>query len=251
MDLLTEERQSIIVNMLSEKSILKLKDLVKLLDASESTIRRDLDELEAKGLLKRVHGGAVAVNGSFTLDYSIDERTGKFLTEKIAIAKYCASLIEDGDYVYLDSGTTTLEMIPYLSEKNITVVTNGVHNAQKLVENRVKTYLLGGEVKPKTQTVIGEQAVLNLLKFRFTKAFIGANGITFKSAITTPDDSEAVIKKLAIDLSKDSYVVVDSSKFGSVSFAKICDLDDVTIVTNKSDNKIDKRIINVATIIEL
>lgn len=247
--MLTEERQSFIINMLSEKNIIKLKEIVKILGASESTIRRDFDELESKGILKRVHGGAIATKSNFIYDYTIDERKEKFLEEKKIIGKYCAELVEDGDFVYLDSGTTTLEIIPYLKDKDIVVVTNGIYNAQKLVENNIKSYVLGGQVKSTTMTVIGEQAIVCLNNYRFNKAFIGANGISYKSSITTPDISESIIKNQAINLSKKAYVVADSSKFGSVSFAKICNLDDVIIITNKPKEKIDKRIIDSSNIV--
>lgn len=249
--MITEERQAYILDVISRKNIVKLRDLISNLDASESTIRRDLDELESKGLLKRVHGGAVGVSNKFTPDYSMDERQSEHIEAKKAIANYCADLVTDGDFVYLDSGTTTAEIIPLLRGKNITVVTNGIVNAQKLLENNINTYILGGKIKPSTTAIIGEQAMKELKGYRFNYAFVGANGISYKSAITTPDTSEACIKELAISLAKYSYIVADSSKFDKVSFAKICDFSDVTIITNKLEDDVDERIIEEFEVVQV
>jgi len=119
------------------------------------------------------------------------------------------------------------------------------------LDNNIKTYILGGYVKPMTKALIGEEAILEMGKYRFTKAFIGANGISANSSITTPDISEANIKAEAIRRSKDVYVVIDSSKFGKVSFAKICDLDEVSIITDAKKEGIDKRIVENTRIISV
>lgn len=246
--MLTEERQAHILEKINRFHTVKLKELVMTLDASESTIRRDLDELEAKGLLKRVHGGAIGIGNGFTYDYPIKDRSDKFLEEKRMLGKYCSELINDGYFVYLDSGTTIYEIIPFLKGKDIVVVTNGLYNIERLMENGIKTYILGGKIKPMTKTVVGEDAVININKYRFNIAFIGANGITMKSSITTPDVSEAVIKKEAIKLSKKSFVVTDSSKFGKVSFSKICNLEDVCIITDDNNRNIDKKILSKTSV---
>ncbi len=237
--MLTEERHTYILDKINRNKSVKLMDLVVELNTSESTVRRDLDELENAGLLKRVRGGAIGAGNIFTNDNTITERSNMNLNAKIAIAKYCSELIEDGDFIYLDSGTTTNEIIPFLRGKDVVVVTNGVFNAERLMENNIKSYLIGGRLKKVTKTIVGEQALVNLSDYRFNKAFIGANGITFNSSITTPDVSEAIIKNQAIKRSKEAFVVADSSKFGKVSFARICELGEVCIVTDLDLSKID------------
>lgn len=246
--MLTEERQAFILEKINRYNIVKLKDLVRDLNTSESTIRRDLDELEVRGFLKRVRGGAIGIGDSFTFDYSIKDRAEKYLDEKKSIGRYCSELVNDGDFVYLDSGTTTYEIIPFLKGKDIVVVTNGIYNVERLIENSINTFVLGGRIKPVTKSIIGEDAVINLNKYRFNIAFIGANGISLNSAVTTPDISEAVIKSEAIRLSKNSLLVADSSKFGQVSFAKICELNQVRIVTDSKNKNIDKKILEVAEV---
>lgn len=230
--MLTEERFKYILDKIKMNGTVKLKELVSELDVSESTIRRDFDELEDKGLVKRVHGGAVGTRSNFTYDNTITERITKFVKEKKKIAKYCGEMIKDGDFIYIDSGTSTYEIIPYLQGKDVVVVTNGVYNMEKLIENNIKTYILGGEIKPITKSVVGEQAVMQIEDFRFSKAFLGANGITVNAAITTPDISESILKRAAIRKAEEAYVLADSSKFGKVSFSKVCNLDEVTIVTD-------------------
>lgn len=247
--MLTEERFKYILDKVKIKGTVKLKDLVSELDVSESTIRRDLDELEEKELLKRVHGGAVGTKSNFAADNTITERITQYSSEKKRIAKYCSELIEDGDFIYIDSGTTTYELIPYLKDKNVIVVTNGVYNVERLLEYNVKTYILGGGIKEITRTVVGEQALKQIEDFRFNKAFIGANGVTFNAAITTPDISEAVLKREAILRAEESFVLVDSSKFGKVSFSKICDLEDVSIVTDADKDEMDEDILDATNVI--
>ena len=126
--MLTEERQAYILDRVNKFNTVKLKDLVIELGASESTIRRDFDDLEDKGLIKRVHGGAMSIDGAFTFDNTIFERSERALSEKIAIGRYCGNLVKDGDFVYIDAGTTCYEIIPFLRGKDIVVVTNGIHN---------------------------------------------------------------------------------------------------------------------------
>lgn len=249
--MLTEERQAYILDKVNKYKTVKLKDLVVELGASESTIRRDFDDLEDRGLIKRIHGGAMSIDGAFTFDNTIYERSEKSPSEKLAIGRYCGDLVKDGDFVYIDAGTTCYEIIPFLKGKDIVVVTNGIHNIDRLLENNIKTYVLGGYVKPITKAIIGEGAIVELAKYRFTKAFIGTNGISANSSITTPDVSEASIKAEAIRRSKEVYIVTDSSKFGKVSFAKICDLDEVSIVTDARLEDIDERIIEKTRIISV
>lgn len=241
--MLTEERQRYILRKIQIEKIVKIKDLIEEMEVSESTVKRDLDDLEQKGMLKRVRGGAIPVKELFTFDEPISMKKTKFLDEKIRIGKFCASLVEDGEFIYIDAGTTTNEIIPFLKGKDITVVTNGIYNAERLLENDIKTMLIGGEIKGVTRAVIGEQALNQLRNFRFTKSFIGANGVMLKSGITTPDISEAVIKREAIKNSKEPYVVVDASKFDNISYSKICDLNEVNIVTTIKKDDIDDRIL--------
>jgi len=228
---LTEERHRLILDALKDKGVVKINDLIDLLNTSESTIRRDLTYLESINALKRVHGGATLLKGRFD-EPSYNEKLVQSTEEKIAIARHAASLIKEGDCIYLDAGTTTYEMINFMDKKDIIVVTNGLKHIDALVEKNINCYILGGEVKAKTKAIIGVNALSHMGKFRFDKAFIGINGIHYKYGFTTPDVEEASLKEAAIELSRDPYILADESKFGEVAFVKVADIEKATIITN-------------------
>ena len=126
--MLTKERHKIILNELNKNSVVYVSELVKLLDTSESTIRRDLNSLNEEGKLKKVHGGATLVEKEFnTKDDNLEVREHLNIKDKSIIAKYAASLVTKDDFIYIDAGTTTNLIIDYLEEKNAVYVTNGIN----------------------------------------------------------------------------------------------------------------------------
>ncbi|RWZ54957.1 DeoR/GlpR transcriptional regulator [Halobacillus fulvus] len=230
--MLTPERHQIILETIKKHHTVKLKELVKQTGASESTIRRDLDQLEQSGQLRRVHGGA-SLKQSASDEPSMGEKVSKHHEEKELIAAHAASLVEHGDCLFIDAGSTTYAMIPYLKDKDIIVVTNGLNHLDVLTEYQIVTYVLGGYVKHRTRAVIGAGALQNLQQYRFDKCFMGTNGVSLEDGFTTPDPEEASIKQTALHLSKSRYVLADSSKFEQVSFTKFADLNEAEIITEK------------------
>ncbi|SDM17447.1 DeoR/GlpR family DNA-binding transcription regulator [Sediminibacillus halophilus] len=235
--MLTPERHQLIVKQVAEHGTVAIQELIKLTAASESTIRRDLSELENQHKLVRVHGGA-ASRQTISQELSIPEKTTKNLQEKKRIAAEAAALVEPDEYIYLDAGTTTIEMIPHLKNKNITVVTNGLTHLDALSAQQITTYLTGGLVKHKTRALIGRGAQISLQSYRFDKCFIGVNGIDLAYGLTTPDPEEALIKHQALQSAQQCFVLADHTKFGQVSFSKIADLEEVLLITNKMDEAI-------------
>ncbi|MGD6965833.1 DeoR/GlpR family DNA-binding transcription regulator [Rossellomorea vietnamensis] len=235
--MLTPERQLIILSLLKDKGVVKLQELIEETNASESTIRRDLIQLEEQRKLKRVHGGASLLQGKRT-EPSLSEKSFKNLQDKINIAKAAASFIQDGDSIFLDAGTTTQQMISFLEQKKLTVVTNGITLVEPLLEKGITTYLLGGMVKGSTRAIIGRSALDTLKTYRFDKCFIGTNGVDVDFGYTTPDPEEALIKQVAFELSQEGYVLADQSKIGEVSFSKIADLEEAVLVTNQDSENI-------------
>ncbi|WP_406548003.1 DeoR/GlpR family DNA-binding transcription regulator [Clostridium ljungdahlii] len=148
------------------------------------------------------------------------------------MAKFAASYIEEGDCIYLDAGTSTFEMIQYINKKSLIVVTNGLNHINAIIENNINGYILGEKVKNSTKAVIGCDALKSIEKFRFDKCFLGINGIHLKYGFTTPDSEEAILKENAIKHSGQSYILADESKFGEVSFVKVGNLDQASIITN-------------------
>lgn len=235
--LLTQERHQLILQRLNEKEIVKLQELVELTNSSESTIRRDLVVLEEQNYIKRVHGGASLLKGT-NQEQGFVEKSSKNLQEKKQIAEYAANLVEDGECIYLDAGTSVFQMIPFLASKEIVVVTNGLTHIDALLERGIKTYLLGGLIKSKTSALIGRGAIESMDKYRFDKCFMGVNGIHLQYGYTTPDPEEAAIKSRAIQLSREAYILADKTKIGDVTFAKVCDLQDATMITTEADCEI-------------
>lgn len=234
--MLTEERHKFILKKLAQEAIVKSQELMKELNCSESTIRRDLAALEQQGLLVRVHGGAKRAY-KFEQELAVTEKTLKNVQEKKEIAALAASLVKDGDTIFLDAGTTTLYMIPFLKDKQVQIVTNAVQHASLLTDQHNKVVLIGGVLKATTKAVVGAIATEQLSQYRFTKSFLGINGIDLEYGLTTPDPEEAAVKKQAMANSDNVYVLADKSKFNKVTFVQVGTLDHATILTNKLDKQ--------------
>ncbi|WP_034745389.1 DeoR/GlpR family DNA-binding transcription regulator [Halalkalibacter wakoensis] len=229
--MLTLERHQMILSLLKERGTVKIQEFVDETNASESTIRRDLTELEQAKKLKRIHGGATLFQKKLD-EPTVEEKTIKNSHEKRKIAELAASFVEEGDCVFLDAGTSTVEMIPFLKDKDIVVVTNGLTNISLLIDSRIETHVVGGYVKSGTRAFVGRSAIQTIESFRFDKAFIGVNGISLHDGYTTPDPEEAFIKENAMKRSRQTYVLTDHSKFGEVSFSKFANVEDAMIVTS-------------------
>ncbi|WP_284035945.1 DeoR/GlpR family DNA-binding transcription regulator [Neobacillus sp. 114] len=244
--MLTPERHRLILQLLKEKGIVKIQEIMELTCSSESTIRRDLSQLEEQKFLKRIHGGASRLQGKLQ-EPSMIEKSFKNLHEKQLIAKYAAGLVEEGDCIYLDAGSTIFEMIDSLPN-DIVVVTNGFMHLPGLLNKGISTFLIGGLAKQKTNALIGRGALESLEFYRFDKCFMGVNGIHPQFGFTTPDQEEAMVKQKALFLSREAFVLADSTKFSEISFAKIADIHEASIITNDLEDEIGHQYLNRTTI---
>ena len=236
--MLTEERHSIIIDTVNRKKNVELNELCELLDTSESTVRRDLSILHDKGVLVKVRGGAIAVDDSFTsLEQNVDEKAVLFVREKEAIARYAASIIEDGDFVFIDAGTTTEKMIDFIPARQVTFVTNAFVHAKRLAQRGFKVFLPAGEIKLSTEAIIGASCVLSLDQYNFTKCFMGVNGISVTGGFSTPDPNEASVKAAVINNSHTAYILADHSKFDKTSSVKFAYLNKCRIITDRLEDK--------------
>ncbi len=226
-----------------------LEKLVVLLETSESTVRRDLDELENEQKLRRVHGGAEYLH-PLQEELSNQEKSVKNIQEKLALCQVALKLIEPHDVIFIDAGTTNELLVQRIQEPSITVVTNSIHHAAQLVENRVKTIIIGGRVKESTDASVGSFAISQISDLNFNKAFIGMNGVD-KDHLTTPDPEEALVKRVIMENAKVSYVLADASKIGQTSFVKVAELKKATLVTNASDSKLLQEIKTKTRVIEV
>lgn len=245
--MITNQRYEKIMNYLNEKGSGSVNDLVDITNSSTATVRRDLTHLESKGLLKRVHGGATVDQMEQEEDYS--EKSVKNLSKKLKIAQKAAELIEDGDTIFIDAGTTTYEMMPFIRASNITVVTNSITLIDQLVRNGHNTHVLGGKVKPSTKAVVGHDVIEKLKTLSFDKCFVGVNAIDIHHGYTTPDEDEAYIKRTAVEQAIRAFVLADSSKFERSAFVKFAGVEEAVIITENENHPFLEKIDDRTTII--
>jgi len=223
-----EERKKLIVEHVNQNGRASVQELCAEFQVSESTVRRDLKELEEEKLIKRAHGGAVSLQ-SVNFEPSFSEKEDKFQSEKKAIAEVAVSLIEEGDTILLDSGTTTFYMLEGLKQfSRLTVVTNSLVIALELqFHTKIDVLVLGGSLRSDTISLVGPVTNQSLNMIRVDKVFIGTNGIDLQEGLTTPNILEAETKKRMIHAAKQVIVLTDHSKVGKVSFAKIEELTNI------------------------
>lgn len=231
--MLAEDRLEKIVTLVNEHGSITATDLMQLLDASESTIRRDLTRLAQMGRIVKVHGGATAVTRTVvSSDQTVYEKYSVHLEEKTAIARFAATLIGPDDFVYIDAGSTTERLVDFITETRATYFTNSISVAHTLLSRGCRVLVPAGELKPVTEALVGEQTVDTLRRYHFTIGFFGANGATPDEGFTTPETGEALVKATALTQTLRPYVLCDSSKFSMVSPVTFADFDDATVVTD-------------------
>ncbi len=236
--LLIAERRSRILSLLSQQGKVKVDHLSSEFGVSEVTIRRDLTNLEKEGLIERTHGGAISSTKS-RFELSFEQKAIKNIEEKIRISEKALRMIEDGDTIMLDSGTTTFQLAKRLgAKKNLTVVTNAINMASELSAIPDLTLvILGGFFKPSTGATIGPMTIGDLRDMHVDKFFIGCNAFTIKSGLMTADMNDAETRKAMINSSAQVIMLADSSKFGKTSFLSIAPVDAIDIII--TDNNLD------------
>ncbi|PKL06286.1 MAG: DeoR family transcriptional regulator [Spirochaetae bacterium HGW-Spirochaetae-9] len=224
------ERKRRIMEMLDKKESIEVVELTKLFGISKVTARNDLDDLEAKGLLVRTHGGAVlAEKRNFVrlVSNTLNENSDR----KRRICEAAAKMVEPGQIIIIDSGSTTVHLAPLVSELPITVITNSVLVVQKLMgAEQVQLIVAGGLLRRPSMSLMGVHARHSIEEVRGDLLFLGASSVTADQGITCNNIIEADTKKAMIRSVTKVCLLVDSSKFGKVSLAKICDWDSIDIL---------------------
>jgi DeoR family fructose operon transcriptional repressor len=216
--LIPAQRRERIHEYLMAHKIVSTALLCEMLDVSDATVRRDLEWLENDGLVERTHGGAI-LNERLNLEPEYQQRAQRSPEEKNQIGLLAASMIEDGDIVFVNSGTTTTQVIRHIRNKaDVTVITNNLIAVLELGEVGYDLLLLGGEFQPKSHSVAGRFAMSNLSQVYASKAFIGVDGISLKHGYTVPTNAEAEVVNLMLERTHGPiYIVSDHRKWGVVS----------------------------------
>lgn len=240
--MLAEERKRAICEIVNQKKIAKVSELSKALNTTEATVRRDLDELQEKKLLRRTHGGAIAIY-SAGIEFSIRDLAIKNMDSKQKIAQKAIDFIDDNDTVMLDGSSTVLELCKLMvkgSFKNIIVLTNAISVLTVLSQNpNITVLLIGGEYKSSIDSTIGGLAEKSIKDLRVDKTFIGINGIDHDYGYSITNFEEATIKKEMLRIAKQKFVLADFTKFGETYLAKVAEFEgdiDYLITDKESDN---------------
>ena len=233
----TVERRDSIIQLIQKNGKVRVDNLSEKHEVSSVTIRNDLDFLEKKGILHRTHGGALIRKNVYE-DPTLEEKQKLYQSEKQRIGERAIEMIDDGDSILLDSGTTAMEVAKRLSgKKNLTIMTNAINIALKLgsFEN-LNVMLTGGVLRKESFSLVGPEAEATISNYFFDKLFLGVDGLEIKYGLTTPNPMEAQLNRTMVDRAQQVIAIADSSKFGRHSFSYICDVDVIsTIIT---DNKI-------------
>lgn len=213
--MLAEERRLKLAEWTQVDGRLDANDAASKLAVAVETVRRDLDVLQRRGVVRRVHGGAIAVD-RFTHEYTIPERLGQNLDLKQKVAAAAANFIPDEGCIFVDGGTTAGQMAEFLRDRpKLVVVTNSITLASKLADSSTQTVMLGGRIRPASLSAVGAKTVSDLMDMNADIAFIGANGVSFDGGVTAYDTDEAMVKRTMMANSLERILLVDSGKFGS------------------------------------
>ncbi len=212
-----------------------LDDLCQIFQVSKNTIRRDIDEITQNSDIVKTYGGVMVSTQPKKPLISFAERNVKHQENKRRIAARAASLVSEGDSIFIDSGTTTLYMLEHLKEKRLTLLTNNIEvMVQAIPYDNISLISLSGTLNRKTLSFTGNNAARLLSSYNIHKAFLSATGITLENGATNSSPEETCIKEMAVKKSMEKYLLADSSKFSSVSLLTYCEVKDLTgIITDQ------------------
>ena len=239
----SQVRFKYILDWLESQEHITISEIAKKCQVSEITVRRDLDELERQGFLIRTHGGAIR-NKPIENLFSFDNKMTRNLEEKNEICRYAARLIKDHDIIFIDCGTTVYHLVQYINKSlNIRVITNSLPVVSKLIQySNIRVSLIGGELDHERKALYGGMTESMLLRFRASKAFVGAGGISLVHGISSNDEKEAIITSKISESTNEVILLCDSSKFEHVAFYTYAPITMPNLII--TDNRLDSKILN-------
>lgn len=233
--MLAAERKNLILEKLQEEKRVVVSELSELFDVSEETIRRDLDKLEKEGFASKTYGGAVLVENSNT-DMPFSVRQKRNIEAKKVIAELIEGLIQDGDHIVVDPSSTAVFIVNALKgKKDLTIVTNSIEVLVELSDvSGWDIISTGGTLKENYLALVGPKALEGIHSFNSDKVILSCKGIDMDKGITDANEMFSQVKKAMLQSAKQKILAVDSTKFESVAFSKICDVTDLDmVVTDK------------------
>ncbi|HET6497794.1 MAG TPA: DeoR/GlpR family DNA-binding transcription regulator [Coriobacteriia bacterium] len=220
------------MDLLRSDEVSYIDELVEATGASPSTIRRDIVSMETSGLVTALRAGAVKANERL-LELPASTKALINKNEKAKIAAAAARLVEDGDTIYIDSGTTALQMMQFLQNCRIHVVTSNTHVLAVAHDPKIRITMLAGEFLNDTGSVAGSLTERLLGDFFFDKSFLGASGCSGRAGVNTFDIREATKKRIVHQNSRDCYVLLDSTKFGTSTLCKALEISECRLITDE------------------
>ncbi len=236
---LAAERFEKIRDILKDRRAIRVDELSAELGVSPATIRRDLIELDQQGHIRKVHGGAVSLEGRLD-EPRFDDKAEISSGEKRAIAERALQYVQTNDSIFLDGGSTVLALAHLLADHaGITVVTNSLRVAGALSGAGPRVLLVGGELRRLSQTFVGPLTQPLIEQLHFDKAFMGTMGLTLDEGLTTTDPAEAFTKQLVMQHAEQVFMLADSSKFDKVTFANAGRTEDIdTLITDEGIDRV-------------
>jgi DeoR family transcriptional regulator, fructose operon transcriptional repressor len=233
--MLPEQRKRTVVELVSEQDGCSVEQLATELDVSKATIRRDLSELEEEQLVDRSHGGAVPATAAGR-EQTYLQKEVQNLEAKASIGARAARDIHDGQVVFFDSGTTTIQVAGQVpAEVDFVPVTNSPLLALELGTHATDLKLTGGTLRHRTRALVGPTAEAFMERTNFDLLFLGTNGIDTDGALTTPNEDEARMKQLMVENAERVVLVGDRTKFGERSFVQFASLEDVDVLVTDAE----------------
>ncbi|SFB87825.1 transcriptional regulator, DeoR family [Halobiforma haloterrestris] len=233
--MLPEQRKRTIVELVSDRDGCSVEELAEELDVSKATIRRDLDDLEEERLVERSHGGAVPVTAVGREETYVQKEVQN-LDSKVAIGSRAATEIHDGQVVFFDSGTTTMQVARQApTDASFIPVTNSPLLALELGTEGTEVKLTGGTLRHRTRALVGPSAEQFLERTNFDLLFLGTNAIDADGALTTPNEDEASMKERMVERAERVVLVADRTKFGERSFVQFASLEDVDVLVTDAE----------------
>lgn len=240
--MLPNDRQSEIMKQLQKFRTIKISDISKDLNVTRETIRKDLYELEERGMVRKVHGGAVLNKANVETKYINRKSTNE--AEKRSIAKRAAEFVEDGDTIYIDYGTTALFFVrEILDKKDLTVVTNSLPIANELIDySECEVIIIGGNVRKNEKSLFGPVAYRSIERIYVEKGFFGISAINIEAGYTNVHMGESEVSRLMMIHSQKTILMADYSKFNTVAMNQVASIEEVDVLI--TDENTDQEILN-------